>query len=486
LAAIVGVAAAVAAIAAGARNAAPSRTFTPRSKALGFGPGLTGPTAASRRIALVARSAGLGSQGIEAAVAVGKEIDKQKRRVGQKDQKQLRLQELRWKVDLLKGKRIERYKQQRDKERGEAGDDGDGAAEEDEDDEDDENEMTEAEAEAEAALAAAAAAISEVSEAQSSWSFERDGPKLTPLKKMTAEGVSDDARAIASTELAGNGKARAASIIEAATEYKQVRKLDKATKLLEIARIRIDREQIERKIDLATSQVLDNQVMWLLAETYEEDGRLTMACNCFHELMQRPRSADQERAAKEWGRASFKVSEKLYDIQRFEEAYEVVELLRAQTTMRVHGSAFLEDVELQAAMTLQKMGKVIEARQVLVELVRTSKSRKRKGQAQFILDVFSVEPDEEYRNEEFHKVWDAHFVLPSESRAGQVRVGGSSNFGTWMTPNEREFRKWATDYWQDRLSSPLYYAFLTLFVTWPFAIPVVSIMKRMNAEQMVP
>jgi len=99
------------------------------------------------------------------------------------------------------------------------------------------------------------------------------------------------------------------------------------------------------------------------------------------------------------------------------------------------------------------------------------------AQAAFTLDVVTVQktmPDE--RNEVMHDIWDQNFSLPADS-VGQVGIRGGGRAPV-LSPREQKWKNWTTQYWEERLKSPLYYTFLVLFVTWPFAIPVVSIAKK--------
>jgi len=186
---------------------------------------------------------------------------------------------------------------------------------------------------------------------------------------------------------------------------------------------------------------------------------------------------EQQRAERAWAAVAFKLAERLYNVRRFNESLEVFELILESTKKGVVGERVYEDTELYMAMTLQQLGRVDEAKELLKDIRRNTSSRKTKAQATFVLDVFSVDAKKE-RNEEFHKMWDANFELPKDSYRSQVRVGSGATLQ--LSDREREWRSWASKYWEDRLSSPAYYLFLTLWVTWPFAIPVISILKKME------
>jgi len=281
---------------------------------------------------------------------------------------------------------------------------------------------------------------------------------------------------VANTELNGAGKATSRQLVACATEFADAGETEDAGELLELARKRIDAEQIQGKMDYKEAKTLDDDTVWQLAEIYERQGKLTLAVDRYGELKSKlVDRSDRREAERRWGEVSFKLGSKLYDVRRFDEALQVFKSVQLQGKAMAVGQNLWEEIDLYSAMTLQKLGRVEEAKDLVRYVKRTTGSTSRKAQASFILDVMSVETDGQ-RNEEFHKMWDENFKLPKDSfsTGGQTRIGaGGANLN--LTPSERKWRDWASDYWEERLKSPLYYAFLTLWVTWPFAIPVVAI-----------
>jgi len=402
---------------------------------------------------------------INIAVAIGKDADKSRRRkMTDQERRKSRVQEIKKKVDVLKGRAGVRYLRKRDQAEAGAG----AAGEED---------AAEAEPAAGSRQPPQREDENERGEAQAGWAFKRDAPSRSSGPRGS---VSDDARAVATAELSGTSAlATSQQLLDAAQEFSWARENSQAVELLQLARRRIDREQLERKLDAVTAQRLDDQCLWQLAAAYEELGRLTLAFNTYDTLKDRLlEKSEQLRAERSWASVAYKLAEGLYMARRFEECLEVLELVLATTTKTVTGDRLLEEFELYQAMTLQSLGRTEEAKQILLDVRRNTCSKKRKAQASFVLDVYSVEESGE-RNEEFHKVWDQSFRLPRESARAQVRMGSGAG-GLNLSDREREWRSWASKYWEERLKSPLYYAFLTLWVTWPFAIPVVSILKKME------
>mmetsp|Transcript_80345 Transcript_80345/g.206756 ORF Transcript_80345/g.206756 Transcript_80345/m.206756 type:complete len:392 (-) Transcript_80345:69-1244(-) len=329
----------------------------------------------------------------------------------------------------------------------------------------------------------------EEGEAQSEWAFDRDNGSEELAAAATGrfgglvQGglISDNARAIAAVELEGSGgKATSRQLLDAAFEFACADEYEEAADLLEIARGRIDREQILRSIDNDTAVALDDECVWALANAYEKQGKLTLAVDRYGILKDRlvdPR--ERMRAKRCWAEQSFALACRLDQVRRYEDAERLFLSVLDGTDKVNIGEDFYEEVQLNLAMTLQNMMRGDEASAILVEVRSTTYSKKRRSQASFVLDVINVGQQAE-RNEEFHKVWEENFFLPTDSYSsgGAYRGGGGKVNVLNLSEGEQKMRSWATKYWKERLSSPAYYAFLTLFVTWPFAIPVVSILGK--------
>jgi len=414
------------------------------------------------------------AKNIEAVINIGRDAEKKRMfgRMNQQERVKLRQQEIQRKIDLLRGNRIERYRKNREK--GKASQIADAG---------DEEGVKEAQTFAKDRVNASKDTRADGG-VEAFWSFDRDGPKGGSKKASGDARLSEEANRIASVELDGRGGAASArSVMDAAVEFRQCNDRGKAVLLLEVARERIDREQIERKIDCSTAQELDEECMWMLADTYREMSRLTLACESYREIKDRALVEKTRRKAEvEWAKAAFKVAEELFKLRRFGESLDVIDNIRDTADTSIQGVGFMEELELQAAMTLQEMGRTAAAKKMLAEFIKKSCSRKRKTQARFILDVINVDASG-FRNTEFHEIFEQNFELPKDSIAG-VRTRVSATPRRVYSPNlserEREFRTWASKYWEERMKSPVYYTFLTLWVTWPFAIPVVSLMKKAN------
>jgi len=314
------------------------------------------------------------------------------------------------------------------------------------------------------------------------WAWEREDPAASPAAAAGgATAVSENARVVASAELSGELKASARSLIDAAWEYSnKERDHDKAAELYEIARTRVDQEQIERKIDLTTAQQLDDEAMWGLGDAYASGGRLTLAFNTFSILKERYDGLQKKKAQQRWADVAFMLGCALYKARRFQEALDVFVEIHGdsdQTRKQTISESTFEEAQLWTGMTLQQLRRLEDAQTILSDVRRNSSNKQRKAQAAFSLDVVTVQktmPDE--RNEVMHEIWDQNFSLPRDS-VSQVGMRGSSRAPV-LSPREQKWKDWTTQYWEDRLKSPLYYLFLTLFVTWPFAIPIVSIAKQ--------
>jgi len=462
---------AVAAVAAGNRRRTgrrAARGAPVQASAALAGAAVTVPLA-WRNVACCARQGNPGAVGV--VVNIGREYEKKgRRKLSAQDRKKLRETEIKRKINALKGDKAKRYLRQRDEERKRAA----GAADEETDEEEEEEQE-------EGAAPSEGGRREGDGEAQAEWAFDRGDPDDYPeYRAATGPGpISDDSRALAVAELKGNGIASARAILDAAKEFKDAEEYEEAAELLEIARTRIDREMLERKLKALEAQSLDEEVLWLMALCYEEDGRLTIACDRYSKLMSVVTAPkDKARAQRAWSSVAFKLADKLMSARRFQEAYDIMVAVQEGVTRDVVGDDFVWEVLLYQAMVLKDLNRTEEAKEILIEVKRGS-GRQRRAQATFILDVINVGPQME-RNEEFHKVWEENFRLPDVDGYSQAPMAGGSYRGPvlQLTPRERAFREWTSKYWEERLKSPLYYSFLVLWVTWPFAIPVVSIANK--------
>ncbi|CAK0804665.1 unnamed protein product, partial [Prorocentrum cordatum] len=50
--------------------------------------------------------------------------------------------------------------------------------------------------------------------------------------------------------------------------------------------------------------------------------------------------------------------------------------------------------------------------------------------------------------------------------------------GAARSKHQRRLKEWEKGYWKERTTTPLYYAAVSLFTTWPLAIPVASVLSR--------
>lgn len=398
-----------------------------------------------------------------------------RRKMRGKDKQISRQLEIKQKITLLKGGRAARYKKERDEAEGKKG----GREEEEEGEEGEEG--SEASPAQQSGEPRSRDRDYEGGGTESYWGWDREeqtGPKEKKASYSGSYEVSEEARAIANTELNGRGgKASARSVLDAAMELVSAREKSDAAQLLEIARTRIDSDQINRIIDNSEAQAMDRECMWELSDLYEQQGLLTLACARFWELRNLlPEGRGRRSAEQRWAKANFVLAENLYKANRFEDSLQVLVNIKETTTKQVNGDMFMEKAELYEAMALQKLKRMPEAEEILMRVKKTSGSRKRRKQAEFILDVQLV-GEQVTRNDEMHEIWDNNWKQTMGAQT-QVRIGGGVRAMTWLSPRERAFKEWAADYWESRLKSPAYYAFLTLWVTWPFAIPVVSILKK--------
>lgn len=290
--------------------------------------------------------------------------------------------------------------------------------------------------------------------------------------------VSPEAQTIADSEIGGiSSIASAAQLLNAGIEFREARRFNEASQLLEITRKRVDQDVLSRKIGALTAQEIDDQALWQLASVYDEWERSALAFECYDSLRTRSTMVDTRKKAEAgWVSSGFKLACKLNQDGRYQASLDTLLIVRETAQSNVSGNKLRDELELYIAMALQSLDRVGEAKKVLIDLRKQTFSREVKAQASFMIDVFSVDTSSE-RNEELHKVWDDNFKLPKGSIAS-VRMGSSRPLNLNLTPAEREFRTWATTYWEERLKSPAYYTFLVLWVTWPFAIPVIAIMRN--------
>lgn len=383
------------------------------------------------------------------------EDERRNKRMSPKERQQLRSVEVKRKMTVLKGSKIALYKKNRDAAK---------AKKEDDEEEKDEEEGKNAQPLRSDANATELAA----------WAFKRQEKD----RKKLLTSVSDEALAIAEVELRGSGSAAtAAMLIEAAAEFKLARKWSEASELLELARKRITQEQLAKSLDWKVAEDLENEALRELGSVYASAGRLTVAYDFCDQLRLKPLDPEPKREAEaELVEVAFRLGEKLHDERRFQQCIDVLQSVRELSQRKVAGWKRMEELEIYIGMALQNLNRKDEAKQVLNNVIRVTASAARKAQAIFIMDVYDVDVSKE-RNEEFHKIWDQNFKLPSDSQ--QFRdTSRRSTINLNLSEPEREFRTWVSAYWEDRLASPAYYAFLVLWVTWPFAIPVVAIARR--------
>jgi len=365
--------------------------------------------------------------------------------MSQQDRKKLRIMEVRRKIEVLRGRK--------------------GAS----------KAQSEEEPSADAEESPVSGATEEAGEAQDGWAFQRTAKARSGSSALE---VSDDARAVADTELDGvGGIASSRQLLDAAMEFQAAKDFDKAASLLELVSPKISEEQLQRKLDYKVAQEYDDEASERLASVYASSGRLTLAFNAYDVFRMRATDPQQrKRAEVGWVEVAMKLGKRLQEAYRYQECLDLLLTVRDVAQTRVAGEKLMEEAEMTIAMCLQKVGKKDQALQVLQEIKRTTRSRESKAQAEFIMDVMMVDlPDQ--RNDEFHKVWDENFNLPKDMTR-VVSTGGRRAVNLNLSTQERAFRTWASEYWEERLKSPAYYFFLTLWVTWPFAIPVVSMMRR--------
>lgn len=418
-----------------------------------------------RRRSFLKAAGGQQQTPIDVAVNIGRQAEqlRAKRNTSRQVIDKMRILEIRRKIDLLKGKTSIR-RQRNSNGEGISTQEPGAIDDADLDDIDDENNLRPALSNRESRGAS-----------EDDWAFSRpaSGRSTAAMKTVSAE-----AQTIADSELGGiSAIASAAQLLNAGVEFSEARRFNEASQLLELARKRVDQDVLSRKIGAQTAQELDDQAMWQLASVYDEWERLALAFECYNSLKTRSTTVDTRKKAEAgWVRSGFKLACKLNQDGRYQASLDTLLIVRETAQSNVSGNKIRDELELYIAMALQSLDRVSEAKKVLIDLRKQSFSREVKAQASFMMDVFSVDTSGE-RNEELHKVWDENFKLPKGSIAS-VRMGSSRPLNLNLTPAEREFRTWATTYWEERLKSPAYYTFLVLWVTWPFAIPVIAIMRN--------
>lgn len=411
-------------------------------------------------------------ESVQAAINVGKEAARslELQRYSRSAKSSIRRQEVGKKVEALKGKKKERYRKMYNQMRGQAKT----VAKVDDQGEDEGEEEAEFE-ELNVAWSSGRSSGSEPeNRARPEWSFSRP-EVISSAKKQNMLPVSEEARAVMETELNGEGGiASSRQLVNAADEYRCRAQWSIAAELYELCLDAINKEQLSRKIDLAEAIQRDEEVQIKLGVCFESGGRLTLAFNHYDRLRTKlQQGGDQAKCEAAWALVGFKLAKKLQEDRRWRRSLDVLKMVRER--YQVHCAYNWEELEIYIAMGLQGLNRTAEATNVLLDVRSRTGNSERRAQCDFIMDVMNVDTTGQ-RNEEFHKIWDENFVLPKDG-ISQIRVRKVTAFQN-MSPSEREFKQWASGYWEERLKSPLYYAFLTLWVTWPFAIPALAIMRR--------
>jgi len=408
-----------------------------------------------------------------AAVEIGRSTaSKMRLATKAKDKRALRQNEIKMKMQVLKGSKASIYKGKR-----RSGDEAsDRRSEED----------SEEESGASGQVGSYEAAESGQA-ATNEWAFDR--AKKSGADKITdnawsrynaLEGfeLSDESRAVAAQELAGNAKASSASILRAATELSKCGEWTNSARLLERGRERIIQEQLERDITVKEAQELDEGHLRLLGTAYTQIGRLNVARETLLNLRDVVTTENQRQdVSRTWMAVSFKYGSSLLERRNRQAALDVFQNMLDTVPKGIAGAELWEETYLYLGMTLHELGRDDEAKEKLSLIYRDSMSGLRKRQARFIYDVINSDVVVE-RDPEMDKIWNSTVTLPAAARGGTTisRVGVRG-----VRPLQYEasrFQTWAATYWEERMKSPVYYAFLTLWVTWPFAIPVVSIARR--------
>jgi len=396
-----------------------------------------------------------------AAIQIGRSTaSKMQRATKSKDKKALRQSEIKMKMQVLKGSKSRLYRRKRTQT-------------------DDDEEQASGQVDS-----------SMTSEAVPEWAFSRE-EEVSPTEEASGRydalagvAVSDEARAVAAQELAGNPKASASQILSAATELSRASEWTNTARLLEIGRKRIDKEQLERKLDMKGAIQLDQGHLRLLATAYEKIGRLNVARETLL-LLKGILETEKERqdVSRQWMRVSFMYGSKLLAARSCQAALDVFENMLDTCPKSIAGPELWEETYLYVGMTLHELGRDEEAKDKLSFIYKDSLSAIRKRQARFIYDVVTADVTVE-KDAEMHKVWNSTVTVPSNTRVrGSIGRIGSRMQSPELRSQATQFQAWASTYWEERMKSPVYYAFLTLWVTWPFAIPVVSIARKFEVLQ---
>jgi len=415
---------------------------------------------------------------LAAAVRVGKQAEarRKQRFQSKEDKKKLRLQEIGTKIQTLKGKqgsRVEAYKKARDQAEGRTRTDGEVNEGEEEGAEEEGYEDEVSSQQRVGYRDLVSRKQEDIEGARPEWAFKR--PDKFARAKKDKRPVSDNSRAVVETELNGEGGvATSRQLEEAADEFRTRASWATAAQLYQLCLERINQEQLQRQIELKEAIELEEQAEIKLGACYEAGGRLSLAFDHWDRLRNKfHRPEDQKYCEAEWAKVGLQLAKKLQEAYRWQQSLDVLFLVRDTYQDRVGNN--WEEVEIYIALGLQGLKKTEEASAVLMSVQRRTNDPERRAQCSFITDVMNVDTTGE-RNEEFHKIWEQSVQMPTDG-ISSVRISKAVNFQN-LSPAEREFKQWASSYWEERLKSPAYYSFLMLWVTWPFAIPVLAILRR--------
>lgn len=296
-----------------------------------------------------------------------------------------------------------------------------------------------------------------------------------------AEGVGA-ARAIARAEVGGAKKASSESLLWAGERLQEVREFNLAAEVLELVSDRIDQDLLQRRIESAVeAEEKEERALVKLLDIYSTQGKSAYAWDKAAILSERGSTNELRlRGERAWVTQGLEMANKLTGKSRHNEALLVLEEIYAKAEPKPGGTTAndVEEVGLSLAMCLNQLKQVEEAKEILLDINAKSLSKKRRQQAVFIMDVICSPAMG--RNKDYDKIWnDAMEPLMMPQDGGRVRISGG--MGTRMAEfatGQTALQKWTREYWDKRMKSPVYYASLVLFVTWPFAIPVISIGKK--------
>ncbi|CAE7696175.1 glnS, partial [Symbiodinium sp. CCMP2456] len=255
-------------------------------------------------------------QAISAAVNIARDSTRRGRgRMSMQERKKLRMMEVQRKIRVLKGTRAVPGKPDKD-----ASSDDDTSNEDSADDE---------EGSGGSSSSSAPVNEDEAGEGQENWAFKREDKSKSSFKRRPLQ-VSDDARAVAETELYGQGGiATSKQLLDAGREFMFAKDWEKAADLLELVSDRISKEQLSRKLDYKVAQAIDDEATETLAMVYADSGRLSLAFNTYDVL--RTRVADPEvrkRAEVGWIQTAVRISESLQKEFRFDQCLELLLTVR--------------------------------------------------------------------------------------------------------------------------------------------------------------